>query len=125
MEITLNHTIVPCSNNILSAEFYQKIFGFQFIKEWGGFAVVKVNETLTFDFMKHKEFIPLHYAFKVSEDQFDDILTRIQQENLTYGSGPYSLVDGKINHNDGGRGVYFTDLDGHILEIITQDYVLD
>lgn len=87
--------------------------------------MVKVNETLTFDFMQYNDFMKLHYAFKVTEAQFDEIFARIQQENITYGSSPYSQSDGKINHNDGGRGVYFKDLDGHILEIITQDYVLD
>ncbi len=125
MEITLNHTIVPTKDNVLSARFYEQIFGFEFVQEWGHFAVVKINESLTFDFMNEEKFIPLHYAFKVTDDQFDEIFDRVQSEGLEYGSGPRSLTDGSINHNDGGRGVYFTDLDGHILEIITKDYVLD
>lgn len=125
MEITLNHTIVPTHDNVQSAQFYESIFGFEFIKVWGSFAVVKVNNTLTLDFMNDSEFSRLHYAFKVSEDQFDQILKRIQQQGLVFGSGPSSVNDGKINHNDGGRGVYFPDPNGHILEIITRDYVLD
>ena len=125
MDITLNHTIVPTRNNVSSAQFYERIFGFEFIKEWGAFAVVKVNETLTFDFMHQKDFIPLHYAFKVTDEQFDEIFNRIKSDGLVYGSDPYELTDNKINHNYGGRGVYFTDLDGHILEIITRNYVLD
>ncbi|MBW3694985.1 VOC family protein [Vibrio sp. T187] len=125
MEITLNHTIVPTHDNVQSAQFYESIFGFEFIKVWGSFAVVKVNNTLTLDFMNDSEFSRLHYAFKVSEDQFDQIFKRIQQQGLVFGSGPSSVNDGKINHNDGGRGVYFPDPNGHILEIITRDYVLD
>lgn len=125
MEITLNHTIVPSKDKVSSAKFYEKVFGFELIKEWGPFAVVKVNETLTFDFMNQDSFNSLHYAFKVTDKQFDQIFGRVKREGLEYGSGPHALTNAKINHNDGGRGVYFTDLDGHILEILTKDYVLD
>jgi len=125
MEITLNHTIVPSHNHIESARFYEKILGFEFIKEWGHFAVVKVNQILTFDFINKNKFSSLHYAFKVSEQQFDEILERIKTNNIVYGSGPSSVDDGEINNNFGGRGAYFKDLDGHILEILTKDYVLD
>lgn len=125
MEITLNHTIVPSKDKVSSAKFYEKVFGFEFIKEWGPFAVVKVNETLTFDFMNQDSFNSLHYAFKVTDEQFDQIFGRVKREGLEYGSGPHELANAKINHNDGGRGVYFTDLDGHVLEILTKDYVLD
>jgi len=127
LEITLNHTIIPTYDNVLSAKFYEKIFGFNFIKEWGSFAVVKVNETLTLDFMNEKEFSSIHYAFKVTEEQFDEIFERIKSEVKVYGSGPDTDTekDGKINNDFGGRGVYFRDLDGHLLEILTTDYVLD
>lgn len=125
MEITLNHTIVPSHDNVKSAKFYERIFGFEFVKEWGHFAVVKVNETLTLDFMNKEEFSSIHYAFKVSDQKFDEILERLVTEKIPIGSGPRSLDDGKINHNDGGRGVYFKDYDGHVLEIITTDYVID
>ena len=125
MEITLNHTIVPAHDNVESAKFYQRVFGFEFVKEWGHFAVVKVNPTLTLDFINKSKFSSLHYAFKVSENQFDKIMARIESEEIIYGSGPYSLDDGNINHNHGGRGAYFKDPNGHILEIITADYVLD
>ena len=125
MEITLNHTIVPSHNNVESAKFYERIFGFVFVKEWGHFAVVKVNETLTLDFMNHDEFMSMHYAFKVSDQQFDEILNRLKSEKVVIGSGPGSLSDGKINTNYGGRGVYFKDPNGHVLEILTTDYVID
>lgn len=125
MEITLNHTIVPSLDNVESAKFYDKIFGFEFVKEWGHFAVVKVNNSLTLDFMNEEGFSSLHYAFKVSEQQFDEIIERLKSENIVFGSGPRSVSDGKINKNYGGRGAYFKDPNGHVLEIITTDYVLD
>ncbi len=125
MEITLNHTIVPSFNNVESAKFYEKIFGFKFVKEWGHFAVLTVNSTLTFDFVTKKDFSTSHYAFKVSEKEFDEIMERIKKDNIIFGSGPSSSSDGRINNNDGGRGAYFKDPNGHLLEIITKDYVLD
>ena len=125
MEITLNHTIVPSRDNVESAKFYSRIFGFEFVKEWGPFAVVKVNSTLAFDFMNKSEFQSLHYAFKVNDQQFDEIFERIKSEVKVYGSGPRTENDGKINNEHGGRGVYFRDLDHHLLEIITADYVID
>ncbi|CAG22126.1 VOC family protein [Photobacterium profundum] len=125
MEITLNHTIVSSHDNVSSAKYYERIFGFEFIKVWGHFAVVKVNQTLSLDFMNASDFSTQHYAFKVSDVQFDEIFARIKNESIPFGSGPVSFDDGKINNNDGGRGVYFKDPNGHMLEIITKDYVLD
>ena len=125
MEITLNHTIVPAHDNVESAKFYEKIFGFEFVKEWEHFAVVKVNKTLTLDFINEDNFLSLYYAFKVTEQQFDEILERIKSDRIVFGSGPRSVDDGKINNHYGGRGAYFKDPNGHILEIITTDYVLD
>jgi len=125
MEITLNHTIVPTHDNVASAKFYQNIFGFKFVKEWHVFAVVKVNSTLTLDFMNKENFYPIHYAFKVNELQFDEIFGRLKDEGIGFGSGPFDVDDGEINTRFDGRGVYFKDPNGHILEIITTDYVLD
>ncbi len=125
MEITLNHTIVPAYDNVESAKFYEALFGFQFVKEWGHFAVVKVNSTLSLDFQTKDSFSSVHYAFKVSEQQFDEIFGRIKTGNIKYGSAPSSQNDGKINTLHGGRGVYFKDPNGHVLEIITADYVID
>ena len=125
MEITLNHTIVSSHDNISSAQFYEHIFGFEFIKVWDNFAVVKVNQTFTLDFMNASDFSSQHYAFKVSDAQFDEIFDRIKIKAIAFGSGPDSFDDGKINNNDGGRGVYFKDPNGHLLEILTTDYVLD
>jgi len=125
MEITLNHTIVPSYNNVESAKFYERVFGFEFVKEWGQFAVVRVNTTLVLDFAIKENFSTNHYAFKVSDHQFDEILGKITMDHIHFGSGPSSVDDGEINNNDGGRGLYFEDPNGHVLEIITKDYVID
>jgi catechol 2,3-dioxygenase-like lactoylglutathione lyase family enzyme len=65
---------------------------------------------------------PQHYAFLVSDAEFDDVFGRIQKQELTYWADPAQQQSGKINHHDGGRGLYFEDPDGHLLEIITRPY---
>lgn len=124
MAITLNHTIVPCFDKVESAKFYSRVFGFEYVGVFSHFIVVRVNDTLCLDFDNKETFLSIHYAFKVSEQEFDGIFERIKAENIKYGSGPGTADDMTINHNYGGRGVYFRDPNGHLLEILTMDYVI-
>lgn len=122
MSIELNHTIVPAQDKIASAKFFARIFGLMFDEKAGGyFAAVRVNETLTLDFDDDEVdgFHIHHYAFKVSEEEFDKIFGRIQAEGIPYGSEPNARENLALNHRGGGRGVYFCDPNGHILELLT------
>lgn len=118
--IELNHTIVPSEDKGLCAEFYARIFGFELLGPAGHFVQVRVSPSLVFDFDNREKFEHHHYAFKVSEAEFDEIFGRIK-EQIPYGSGPGSVDDMDINHRNDGRGVYFCDPDGHILELLTRD----
>ena len=122
MSIMLNHTIVPSPNKIESARFYSRIFGFVYVGVFSHFIVVKVNETLSLNFDTNEKYESHHYAFKVSEQEFDEIFECLKVENIPYGSGPFAPENMQINHNDGGRGVYFRDPGGHLLEMLTVDY---
>ncbi len=75
---------------------------------------------LTLDFDNREEFESHHYAFHVSEDDFDGILGRLRAEKIPYGSGPGSQEDMEINHWNGGSGLYFKDPDGHLFELLTR-----
>lgn len=121
MTIELNHTIVPARDKVESAKFFTTTLGLLFnTSAVGYFAPVRVNETLTLDFDDDVDQFDIHhYAFKVSEEEFDAIFGRIREEGIPYGSKPHSPDDGKINHRGGGRGVYFHDPNGHILELLT------
>jgi catechol 2,3-dioxygenase-like lactoylglutathione lyase family enzyme len=125
MEITLNHTIVPSYDKVESAKFYSKIFGFEYVGEFARFIVVRVNKTLCLDFANSEKFEPHHYAFKVSEREFDEIFRRLEIENIKHGSGPYDSENMKINHDNDGRGVYFRDTNDHLLEMLTTDYKIE
>ena len=119
MTITLNHTIVPARDKVAAARFFARIFGLGFDGSSDHFAPVRVNETLTLLFDKDTSFESHHYAFHVSDAEFDAIFGRIKEAKIAYGSAPWSLDDGKLNDWNGGRGVYFKDPNGHVLELMT------
>ncbi len=119
MAIVLDHTIVPARDKEASARFFAQIMGLSYQGASGHFAPVQVNESLTFDFDNRETFESHHYAFYISDDEFDAILGRVRAAGRPYGSGPMSHQDGKINTRRGGRGFYFADLDGHLLEVMT------
>ncbi|ACB53851.1 unknown [Crocosphaera subtropica ATCC 51142] len=120
MTINLNHTIIPTKNKQASAEFFAHLFGLKVESPMGHFAVVQINDTLTFDFAERDVFESHHYAFHVSDEEFDSIFARVQEAELDYSSDPMHKNVGKINHRKGGRGFYFYDLDGHNLELLTR-----
>ena len=120
MTLELDHTIVPARDKDKAARFFARIFGLAYDGVEPPFAPVRINDRLTLDFVDDDDFRVQHYAFKVSEAEFDAIFGRVQADGVPYGSGPYRLEDGQINHRNGGRGVYFRDPDGHILEILTR-----
>ena len=116
--IALNHTIVPARDKVAAAKFFARIFGLKPGRA-RHFAPVKVNKSLTLLFDDEDKFESHHYAFHVSNAEFDAIFDRIKAESITYGSAPWSLDDGKLNDWGGGRGLYFKDPDGHVLELMT------
>ena len=126
MTVELNHTIVPARDPEVSARFWERIFGFDYQGQMGHFTQVRIpSQSLSLDFDENESFEPGHFAFKVSEAEFDAIFGRVVAEGLGYGSGPFSADDGKINHWNGGRGVYFRDPGGHLLELLTRDYTAE
>lgn len=121
MAITLNHTIVPARDKDASARFFAEIFGLKYERTGGYFAPVRVNETLTLDFDDDVDRFDIHhYAFHVSDPEFDAILERVQQAGIKFGSDPWDRENGTLNNWNGGRGVYFCDPNGHILELMTR-----
>ncbi|MDJ0712644.1 MAG: VOC family protein [Prochloraceae cyanobacterium] len=120
MTITLNHTIVPAKNKSSSAKFFADIFGLKVESPVGHFAAVRVNDTLTLDFAEREEFESHHYAFHVSDSEFDSIFTRVKEAGLEYSSDPMHQNKGQINKRKGGRGFYFYDPNGHNLELLTR-----
>lgn len=119
MTIELNHTIVPSHDKHEAAQFFAHIFGLDYDGPHGHFAPVRVNDRLTLDFDNASEFGHHHYAFHVSDAEFDAIFGRIESEGIVYGSNPRSHRNMKLNYRNGGRGLYFENRDGHLLELMT------
>jgi catechol 2,3-dioxygenase-like lactoylglutathione lyase family enzyme len=117
--ILLDHTIVPARDKLASATFFAEIFGLSVKSADGYFAQVQVNDSLTFDFSDEPKPQSHHYAFHISDTEFEAIYERVKAKGLPYGSGPYNHTDGKIYTRRGGRGFYFEDPNGHLLEVMT------
>jgi len=120
--ISLNHTIIAARDKVKTAQFLTRILGLPPHTVVGPFAVVQVGET-SLDFVDTEEEVSSrHFAFLVSEREFDQILERIRARGLQYWADPFQAEPGRINHWDDGRGVYFEDPNGHLLEAITRPY---
>lgn len=124
MPVQLNHTIVHAKDKVVSAHFLADILGLAKPRPFGPFMVVDMNNGVSLDFIsaRDNEMIVEHYAFLVSEAEFDEIFERIKERGLDYFADPARTVKGQINRHDGGRGVYWEDPNGHVLEIITRPY---
>jgi catechol 2,3-dioxygenase-like lactoylglutathione lyase family enzyme len=123
VSVQLNHTIVAARDSEASAAFLAEVLGLPAPSEYGPFVMVETDNGVSLDFLDtDDEIVAQHYAFLVGEDDFDDIFGRIQQRGLTYWADPGRRRAGEINTRDGGRGVYFADPDGHLLEILTRPY---
>ena len=123
MAIQLNHTIVPARDAKSSAAWLSEILGRGAPTSFGLFWAVPLDNGATLDFQDSREAIPVeHYAFLVSEEEFDAIFERIRARGLRYWADPMHRRLFEINRNDGGRGLYWNDPNGHYLEIITRPY---
>ena len=121
--VVLDHTIVAAHDHHHAAAFVAHVLGFPEPVTLGPFAVVRVGEVTTLDFVEHEGPVTQqHYAFLVTEAEFDEIFARITERNLPYWADPFRQEADTINTWDGGRGVYFNDPTGHLLEIITRPY---
>jgi catechol 2,3-dioxygenase-like lactoylglutathione lyase family enzyme len=121
--VELNHTIVSVRDKHAAATFLTDLLGLPPYTTFGPFAVVELANGVSMDFADdHGDVVPRHYAFLVSEGEFDEIFGRIKARGLDYWADPGQKRPGEINHNDGGRGVYWLDPNGHVLEIITVPY---
>jgi catechol 2,3-dioxygenase-like lactoylglutathione lyase family enzyme len=123
MSIQLNHTIIQAQDAEKSAKFLTEILGLPAAIPFGSFIVVKTSNQVSLDFRTTSGKIQSrHFAFLVSETEFDEIFKRINQKKLSYWADPGRTRLNQINRNDGGRGCYFLDPDGHFLEILTRPY---
>jgi catechol 2,3-dioxygenase-like lactoylglutathione lyase family enzyme len=126
MSVTLNHTIVWCRDKEASAQYLAGILGLDDARPWGPFMVVEMGNGVSLDYHDFYDpgaaILPQHYAFLVTESEFDQIFSRIEAGGQDYWADPGLSIAGDINRNDGGRGMYFQDPDRHLLEIITRAY---
>lgn len=123
MPVEFNHTIWHARDSRASARFLTDILGLPEPGTFGPFVTVLTSNGVSLDFIDSPGTISSrHFAFLTTEREFDEIFARIRERGLQYWADPARMQPGEINHHFGGRGVYFEDLDGHFLEVITRPY---
>ena len=123
MTAQLNHTIVWCRDKMASSAFLAEMLGRPAPRAFLHFQIVDLDNGVSMDFMEKAGEIALqHYAFLIGEDDFDAVLGRIRARGLDHWADPARTRPGEINRHWGGRGVYFPDPNGHLLEVITKPY---
>ncbi|MEV6753371.1 VOC family protein [Streptomyces sp. NPDC051214] len=124
MSVELNHTIIHARDNRESAEFFADLLGLEITAEWGPFIAVQLSNSVTLDFatIPADKITPQHYAFLVSEPEFEAAYEKISARGIEHWADPQQKLPGEINTNDGGRGVYFLDPSRHAMELITVPY---
>jgi catechol 2,3-dioxygenase-like lactoylglutathione lyase family enzyme len=118
----LNHIIVPAEDKDVSAAFLADILGVEAGPQWGPFRPVQTSNGVTLDFVDSKDVRTQHYAFLVDDAEFDAGFAKIKTQGVPYFADPQRQQPGTINRHWGGRGVYFEDPNGHLLELITKPY---
>jgi catechol 2,3-dioxygenase-like lactoylglutathione lyase family enzyme len=123
MSVQLNHTIVWCKDQNKSANFLAQVLGLPPPRRFMHFLIVDLSNQVSLDYFETTEHVALqHLAFLVSDDEFEPVLARIRERVPQIWADPARTLPGEINHHFGGRGVYFQDPDGHLLEVITRPY---
>jgi catechol 2,3-dioxygenase-like lactoylglutathione lyase family enzyme len=119
-----NHTIAMATDPAASSKFLADVLDLDPPHAWGPFHEVRLTNGVAIAFMDAggHPISTLHYAFLVSEAEFDEIFERLQERGLQHWADPHKQRPGEINRDDGGRGVYWDDPDGHLLEMITVPY---
>ncbi|MHA6618298.1 VOC family protein [Pseudonocardia sp. DLS-67] len=122
MAVQLNHTIVSTHDKRAGARFVSEVLGLPQPQSFGPFAVVELQNGVSLDFMDvDGEVTTQHYAFLISEDEFDAVAARLRERGLQTWADPGRRSPG-FNTNDGGRGLYFESPEGHFLEVLTVPY---
>ena len=123
MSVQLNHTIVWCRDKQKSSAFLTEMLGLPGPAPFGPMLVVQLANGVSLDFYERSgEIARQHYAFLIDDDEFDQVCARLQGRSLQHWADPAQHYPGEINRHFGGRGLYFEDPDGHLLEVITRPY---
>ncbi len=120
----LNHTIIHATDARKSATFLADLLGRPKPHAWGPFWIVDTDNGVSLDYdgdLDHA-IVPQHYAFLISEADFDAVFSRVQKQGVRFWADPSLTREGEINRNDGGRAFYFLDPDRHVMEVLTVPY---
>lgn len=122
--ITLDHTVLYARDHRKAANEFADIMGLPTGRIAGpgyDFTAVPVNSELSIYFMDRDQIgLEQHMAFRVDAGTFDRILQQLQKKGMAYGSSPFDRENRKTNHDFALRGLFWTNIDGCLIEIMSQ-----
>jgi catechol 2,3-dioxygenase-like lactoylglutathione lyase family enzyme len=121
----LNHTLIQVHDRAATATFMSEVLGLPPAHPFGPFLCLETDNAVSLDVIEFEPDVPIdiqHYAFLVSDEEFDEIFARIVERGVPYYADPGMTRPSEVNDHDGGRGTYFQEPGGHLLEIITVPY---
>lgn len=124
MAVTFNHTIIAAKDRTESARFFRELLELAEAPSWGPFTNIQLDDGVLLQFAEPPVDIQMqHYAFLVDDELFDRAYRRLCEQGVVHWADPQMRRPGEINHEHGGRGVYFKDPAGHAIELITRPYL--
>jgi catechol 2,3-dioxygenase-like lactoylglutathione lyase family enzyme len=120
--VTLNHTVVTALDNRAAARFFATVMGLECLPPAGEhdhFVPVRVNDSLTVDFLTVAEPAGHHLAFDVDPETFDRILARLRELGVPYGNDPRTPANGRVDHPLCARGLFFADDARNLYEVMS------
>ncbi|MEV6350220.1 VOC family protein [Actinoplanes sp. NPDC051851] len=124
MAVSFNHTIIAAKDREESARFYRELLEIEAAPSWGPFTNIQLDDGTLLQFAEPPVEIQMqHYALLIDDELFDRAYQRLCDRGVTHWADPQMHRAGEINHNHGGRGVYFKDPAGHAIELITKPYL--
>ena len=123
--VSFDHTIIVSKDGVESSRFCRELFGLPEAESWGPFSNVLLGDGTLIQFATppFEEIQPQHYAFRVDDALFDQAYARLTSWGVEHWADPRMAAPGTINHDHGGRGVYFRDPSGHFIEMLTTSYL--
>ena len=123
MPVKLDHTVVTARDKTESATFLAEVLGLGTPVATGHFLAVALDNGPTLDFCSVEEgaIRAQHFAFEVSEAEFDGVLGRVKGRSVPYWADPRQTRPGEVDQRGNGRAIYFADPSGHWLEVLTRN----
>lgn len=121
--IKADHFILHARDCDASARFLAEVLGLQYGGlNSRGLAELPINADFKLLYEKRESISEMHAAFLVDEETVRTTRAALERLGAKFGSHPRETENMSDDHFYGGKGFYFRDINGHLLEIMTKNH---